>query len=70
MRGANGTPAASQHVREPVREQRLHARPGGEDLERGHAARGGVAVVRGGDVAPQLARERRRPPHAGIAEEC
>ena len=45
----------AQRVRHAVREQRLHARPGGEDLERRHAARGGIALVRGRDVAPQLA---------------
>ena len=55
IRGATGTPCSRSACATPVRQQRLHAGPGGEDLERRHAARGGIAVVRGGDVAPQLA---------------
>ena len=42
----------AQRVRHAVGEQRVHARPGGEDLEPRHAAGGGVALVGGGDVAP------------------
>ena len=54
-RGATGTPALVERVRDAVREQRVHAGPGGEDLERRDAARGGIALVGGGDVAAQLA---------------
>ncbi len=44
-----------------MRQQRLDARPGREDLAAAHAARRGIAVARGGDVAPDL---------GGDATEC
>ena len=41
-----------QGVREPVREQRVHARPGREDLDETDAARRRIAAAGRGDVAP------------------
>ncbi len=55
IRGASGHARLGERVRDAVGEQRLHAGPRGEDLERRDAARGGVAGVGGGDVAPELA---------------
>ena len=52
VRGASGTPDLVEGVGDPVGEQRLHARPAGEDLDRADAARGGIAIARGGDVEP------------------
>ena len=57
-RGSDRHARAVQRVGDAVREQRVHARPGGEDLG-GRDARGrGVALARRGDVAPQLAGDR------------
>ena len=57
-RGSSGTRAV-QRVREPMGEQRVHARPGREDLERADVARGRIAALGRRDVAPDL---RRDPP--------
>ena len=53
-----------QRVRDAVREQRLHAAVGEQDLEPADAARGGVAVLRRGQVLAQLARHARECPQA------
>ena len=44
-----------QRVGDAMGQQRMHARPAREDLDRGDAARRGVAIVCGGDVAADLA---------------
>ena len=44
---------------DPVRQQGLHARPGGQDLDRADATRGGITLVRGAGVATQF-RDRTR----------
>ena len=49
--------AGVERVGDAVQQQGVHARPGDEDLERGHAARGGIAGVRGRDVPAHLARD-------------
>jgi len=35
-------------------EQRMHARPGSEDLGRAHAPGRGIAATRGADITPDL----------------
>ena len=44
-----------QRVGDAMGQQRMHARPAREDLDRGDATRRGVAIVGGGDVAADLA---------------
>ena len=46
-----------QRVRDAVGEQRLDPAVGEEDLEPADAARGGVALLRGGQVLADLARD-------------
>ncbi|WP_228430494.1 RBBP9/YdeN family alpha/beta hydrolase [Baekduia soli] len=43
-----------QGVRDAMGQHGLHAGPLEQDLQRGHAARRGIALVGGGDVQPQL----------------
>ena len=79
-RGSSGTPASLQRVRDAVGEQRVDAGPGGEDLRRRDAARGGIALARGEHVAAHLfgdPRERaetapwqQRSGHADAARPC
>ena len=45
------------HVGDAVGEQRLHAAVGEEDLDPAHVAGRGIAVLRGGEVLAQLARD-------------
>ena len=45
---------ACRRVGDAVGEQRVDPRPGGEDLELGDAARGGIAVAGGAHVAANL----------------
>ena len=54
-------PGLVQRVRDAVREQRLHAAVGEQDLDPADAARGRVALLRGGQVLAHL---------AGDASEC
>jgi hypothetical protein len=50
-------PVLLEGVRDAVRQQRLHAGPGGEDLERADPAGGRIARMGRGDVPPQLSRD-------------
>ena len=54
-RGATGTSARHERVRDAVHEQRVQAGPLREDLGRGDLGGRGVALAHGGDVAAQLA---------------
>ena len=65
-RGTSGTPRPVQRVRDAVGEQGVDAGPQREDLERRDAARGGVALVGGGDVAADLADDAREGPRPSI----
>jgi hypothetical protein len=49
-----------QPVGDAVREHRLHAGPGRQDLDAADPVGGGIARVRGGDVAPHLAHDARQ----------
>ena len=57
-------PGVVEGVGEPVREQRLHAGPAREDLDRADAASGGVAVASRRDVASDLADDPSQCPDA------
>ncbi len=69
-RGASGTPALVQRVGHAVGQQRLHAAVGQQDLRAADGARGGVALVRGGQVRAQLARDAREGAEAEHRQDC
>ena len=54
VRGRERHARLVEGVRDAVGEQRLHARPAGEDLDGADAARRGVAIAGRGDVAADL----------------
>jgi hypothetical protein len=57
-------PGLVHGVRDPVREERLHAAVGEEHLGPSHAAGGRVALLGGGEVLAQLAGHPGKGPHA------
>ncbi len=55
MRGTTGTPTAVELVRDAVRHQRVHARPGEQDARGRDAAGRRIAVAGGAQVAQDVA---------------
>ncbi len=62
QQGGDRNSGVVQRVGYAMSEQRLHAGPGGEDLQRADAAGRGIAVTRGGDVAGDLAKHSSQGP--------
>ena len=72
-RGANGHAGVVHHVGDAVGQQRLYAAVGEQDLDPADVAGRGVAVLRGGEVLAQLARdagEGAQAEHQGAKKGC